>query len=283
VEALLECASDYRYRASKLAQGEHRETVCEHMRGAATQVIRRLWEKGVEDSAYSRVVKKYDAYCGAVVATPLRYQLEVEYYPVQHTAELRRVLTAALKYAENKIRMSLSVKSRLAVPPLEEEYRALIDAYFEKALPKKTAPVEPKPEYERLYDAPSERVSFADAKAIEAASWENTALLVSEEEWEEACATEAAPVFPQEETVPEDGDTAVFAAFLSAAQNGDRAEMHRIAREAGRTPDVIVGQINEVFYDCLGDAVLEADGAAFAVIEDYTEEVREWIEQHKTK
>ena len=56
VEALLESASEYRYQASKLARGEHGETVCTHMRGAATQVIRRLWERGVADSAYSRVV-----------------------------------------------------------------------------------------------------------------------------------------------------------------------------------------------------------------------------------
>lgn len=286
VDALLESASEYRYQTGKLATGEHGELVRAHMRGAAAEVIRRLWDKGVADNAYSRVTKKYDAFCGAVVATSERYQLEVEYYPIQHTEELRRVLTASLKYAENRIRIFLSVKSRLSVPPLQEEYKALIDGYFERALPKKTVAAEPPPAYEKLYDAPTEGVSFADATAIEAASWENTALLVPSEEWEEACAVEeTAPEAAAEKAeAPKAGDgLSELALFLAAALAGDGEAMRRIARDAGRAADVLVGEINEIFYDSLGDAVLEFDGVAFTVIEDYTEEAREWIEQHKTK
>lgn len=308
-EALLELASDYDWRSGRYASGEHAALFYRHIRESAFCVVRRLLQNGTAESVYSRVTKSYTAFCGSLCAQKAKCEIEIEYYPISHTGSMRQILTASVKYAENKLRSRLAIKSRLSVPAFPAEYRELLDRYFDKNLPiiPKAAPQMPPPEYEKLYDAESVGVCLADAARIEAASWENTKLLVPEEEWEESIRSEIeGPVMEKCDASSEgpkgseeEGKDAnlVFlpdaasagalptelVQFIEAALEENSAKAWDVISALHLSPEAACAKINEEFYDVLGDIVLELRGREVVVIPDYREEVLEWLSNAKMK
>ena len=54
--------------------------------------------------------------------------------------------------------------------------------------------------------------------------------------------------------------------------------MNEIARNDGVSTEFFVEQINEIFADNFGDVILcETDDSSFKIIDDYYEEIAEWI------
>ena len=292
-EALLALSSDYQWQRGRYAEGEHSELFKKHIPQAALCVIPHLRADGVIATPYGKMRKRYEAFCGALLAGEKKCVLEVEYYPVAHTESLRRVLTAVVKYAENRLRSHLSIKSRLSVPPFPAKYKAAIDAYMQEALPQKKVAV-PVPEYEKQYDALSVGVSFEEAALLETASWEVTRLLVEEEETEEE---EALPTVMERICTPDSAEEErrmsqvegqfskekEIALFLSAMLAEKREECRRLCAAIGKSEEAFCLEINEKFYDIIGDAVLESNGVEYTVIPDYREEVMEWISLYAAK
>lgn len=293
--AIIAYLSDYDWRSGKYAGGDNREAYRKHLLGAMGLLIRRLWNKGEILSDSGEVSKlSRNAFGNSLCTHSVKCRLDIEYIPLASAVELRKSFTSAVRYTENKLRALISVKSRLAIKDLPDEYRLIIDSYFEDIFARvnRERAKERAPEYERLYDAKSEALSFEGADEIERLSWTTTARLVEnseeglifapekKEEFEEA--NHAFLEDSEENTVKTQsvntyGLTSLEVSFLSALFYEDGEKIAKIVREEGTLPEAFVEKINEAFADGFGDVIIEGDSPDYRIIEDYSEEVKEWL------
>ncbi len=277
-DALILLTSQYRYENSRYATGENKALFQNHIRSAASTVLRHIFLDGGK-LKYQTVTKRMDAFTGALWAGTNRYELEVTYYSVTGTDDLKITMTAVVKYSENKLRAYLGVKSRLSVSCLPDRARSLVDAYFERALPKKTErEAVARPEYEAMYDPLSVGVSTEEAKEIEQSSWENTWLLIPDAEKEEIfsdalTASTAIPV-PDAPAPEAHRLTKSQSVFLSHLLSDDQAAARQFAREVSISYLTLGESVNEFFADTLGDTVLDLLGEEYTVVSDYEDEIR---------
>ena len=165
------------------------------------------------------------------------------------------------------------------------EYKELIDCYFDDLVRKSEVSTKRKnmPEYEKQYDAPKEKLSFAGADEIERLSWNTTMRLCDTEEYADETA-ETVILEPKEvkcdeiqyapaQNEPKNdyglsrSDIAYIAALCESSVCGVR----------GIDDEATVERINEAFSDGFGDVIIEDTGDGFAIIEDYKEEIIEWL------
>ncbi len=303
IGAILSYLSDYDYRKSKYAEGdpehsdekrkEEAELFRKHIEGAMSLLLSDLWGECVAECRRGVAEKKrYDAFMGAICTHKVKRKLEVEYYRIDKAEGLHRGVSAAVRYAENKIRALLGIKGRLSVKDLPTGYRTLIDYYFD-AINKRAEKERQRasePAYERLYDAPNEKMSAEGADEIERASWSTTMRLVeaSDEEMHEA-------LIPTEEvTEPESRVDASFEP-RSSADAEDTPDSYGLGSEEIRYIAALLGlgdvssvsgsldeaalveRINEAFSDGFGDVIIEETPDGYTVIEDYREDITEWL------
>ena len=137
-----------------------------------------------------------------------------------------------------------------------------------------------------------------DAIKIEKASWINTARLL--EGTEDFSLLDFEPVksdaLGTSEEAPESVDDEPFLgasaqnfalddyglseleiSFIRALVNGNGDAAALLCSSASLLPDSVVDHINEVFFDRLGDIIIEFDGESYVIIEDYLEEVSQWL------
>ena len=273
LDAVLSIVSGYDYQNSRYAEGETGALLCHHVGCAAREVLGALMlEKGRYPS-YDRIEKRYEAFSGALNASAERYELTVIYRSVTATDDWRLTMTAAVKYAENKVRAALSIKSRLSATGLAEKYKQMIDEYFEKNLKKPDRnPAEPPPAYEVLYDAADKGMSDDAAKEIERDSWDNTWRLIPDEEREEMRPAPS-PVNTEDKGGLSDGDIGL----LRIAFEEGEAAAKSYAKKNGILLLSACERINEAFADIIGDIVLEIIGDDITVIRDYETEVQTFL------
>jgi len=257
--ALIAAASDYSYRASRYYAGN--EGLFDELVPAALAAA--LGSIGVDPARdlMRQAKTERDAYCGSLCAQTVKRRIVLEYYSFARSYALRSDVTAAVKLAENGVRRMLRVKSRLTVPGGSDAVRAAVAAFFagRTGAVKAARAADAEPEYERFYDAPEETLDVSRSHGIEAASWANTELLAPEAADEETAPAADAPV------------TGALAAPLAET-------LRRLFRgERGAVSDTDAAAINEYAADVLGDVVLEHDGEAWTLIEDYREDVASWI------
>ncbi len=283
---LIRHCSNYNYKKSKFAVGENLHIYKKHMRGVLAYIISRsndpshpfeLTGLRLQDSRSQR-----DSYTGALCTPRVKKRIEIEFCSFSHSHELRFIVTDILKYAENRIRAHIGVKSRLSVNSLPAEIKKLADEYFSSELPVQT--IHPSvqneiPEYEKLYEPVSRGLSFESASQIEAISWETTDKLIeafSEKNDVVESVAETENAVPQAED-EDDFFTAlgdIEQAFIKAALSEDFAEQGRIAASVGSLADVIADKINTLAADMRGDILLEDIGIGYTILEDYIEEVK---------
>ena len=296
--AMLAYLSDYDWRRGKYAGGDNAQVYRTHVESAMQRVFALLLsDEAVTGGETNKITRT--AFPGSLCTHTVKCILEIEYSSISSSPELRKNVTAALKYVENKLRAILGVKSRLAIKELPDQFRRVIDKYFENefARMKRERERAAMPEYERLYDAPESAVSFEDAVEIEKASWRMTARLVEGTEDYEQSVLEAAQIC--EQTVDEDvedctsEDSAASGdacdaygldnseiAFLRAVSDNNVHKAAEIARDCKKMPEALAEKINEAFADNFGDVVLEeSDEGGYKVIDDYTEEISEWLQK----
>ena len=288
--SLLRYCNSYDYKTSKFATPENLPLFDRHVHGALLCAVRYysadgrlLSGLGSEDSRLSR-----DAYAGALCVADEKYRIEVQYCSFSRSNELRFLVGDVVKYAENKLRAHLGIKSRMTVYSIPSELTRLIDEYFLRELPKRIPPKkeQEKQAYEALYELPRKPLSLADAKRIELESWDTTRELVDAFEEAKDGSEVPAPVPPPppteeqpwEKTEATDGWRPLlgdlFFVLLQTAR-GDRGAIGSYARKTGTLADVIAERINEVAWDRLGDAVLEECDGGYALMEEYREELTE--------
>lgn len=289
LDAILSLSSAYQYQNGRYAKGEMRELFLEHVGCISRKVVQTVLDEEGGKKAFQTVTKEYPAYIGALCSEAHRYTIGISYCSVSGTEALGTLLTSVVKYAENKVRAALSIKSRLSVPGLPSRYKNMIDAYFESRLPviRKSARIEEaRPAYEAMYDAPSEGFSEDMAQSIEALSWENTRLLITEEEAEEVFASPTAPVAVQEvrkESDAADGLPLDDVAVLYLLFHEGEARARSYALKNGLLFEGAVERINDYFTDTVGDIVILLEDAEASVLEEYETEVTAYLAPYQDK
>ena len=276
--AMVAYLSDYDWRRGKFAGGEHAEEYKRNMLTAMKLLVDTLAEAGYMNSGESVAVINRDAFPHSLCTHSVKCKLEIEYYPISKEERLRSIVTAGVRYTENKLRALYGVKSRLAVKDFPDEYKRLIDSYFdrmfEEVAQKKANFVAP--EYAGLYSAPTEELSFAGADEIERASWSTTMRLVDTEEAEEIMRAAAAESADETETVTDEGATDGGADRYGLSDAA--IDFIRLAYDGGEAlDDALFEEVNEAFSDAWEDIILEHDGEKYTIIEDYKEEIGEWL------
>ncbi|MBE6708863.1 MAG: hypothetical protein E7578_06435 [Ruminococcaceae bacterium] len=268
---ILESFADYDRRRSRVELPE------EHMHHFPRAIEAACSVFGEEHFIGSdAVLISRDAFCGSLCAHNVKRKIVVEYYPALRRSGVRGMLGAAVKYTENKIRRVAGIKSRLHTEGLPDNVKTKIDEYFENAMPsvfqRKNVRVEPVPEYERFYDAPSTPFSADDAQKIELESRAAAEMLAAFDETDEVA--EAVPVV---ENIPEAETEAAAANKVADVIRHmlEGGELEAWCRERGLLPDTIAGEVNEKAMDFMGDVLLENDGSGWQIITDYLVEAAE--------
>ena len=267
------------------------------LEGAMRVILPNVWEACMKEKERGTLVKKaYTAFPNTLCTHSVKCKLEIEYYPLAEALELRAGITAAVRYTENKLRALYGAKSRLSVKNIPMEYRELIDCYFDTVIRKSETAVKKKnvPEYEKLYEAPREKLSFAGADEIERLSWGTTMRLCDTDEYkdditepsvqpEAAVPTVSASASHTHSTAVSEPESAarVQGADTYGLSSSDvafiRALLESSERIGGIDVEATVERINEAFSDGFGDVIIEDNGDGFAIIEDYQEEITEWL------
>lgn len=288
ISALVAYLSDYDWRKGKYAGGDNREVYSKHLMGAMGLLIGNLWQSGQLFSTDCDVAKiSRSAFRNSLCTHSVKCRLEIEYISLAKAESVRNYFTSALKYTENKLRALLGVKSRLAIKELPDEYKAIIDTYFKDVFAKAQREHEKAsmPEYEKLYDAEAGELSFDGADEIERASWTTTARLIVEEELVKDEPDDFA--FQQNLSLngvnTENADSGSYGLsgeeilFVKYVKDSDIAKIKEVASKLGVVPNAIVEKINEAFCDGFGDVIIEGEDPQFNIIEDYEEDIEEWL------
>lgn len=277
-DAMIAYLSDYDWRRGKYAGGENAELYSRHMLEAMGRLLYRL-DLSSNIAGQKTSVFRRDAFSHSLCTHAVKCKLEIEYIPLSKNPEIRNIVTSGVRYTENKLRALFGVKSRLAVKELADEYKRLIDRYFDNLFVEelKKRARENRAEYESLYDAPSESLSFTGADEIERVSWTTTLRLVDTEDiGEESDSSASEPIFNAQSPQPVSEAAESEAEDYGLSENDIKA-LFALYKGEGRLDISSAERINEAFADGFGDVILEYDGEEYRIIEDYEEEVGEWL------
>ena len=279
VDAMIAYLSDYDWRRGKYAAGENEEIYKRHMYGSMCLLFDRL-EVGKREATAEVSTVKRDAFPHSLCTHAVKCKLEIEYVALAREEGLRKIITAGVRYTENKLRALFGIKSRLGIKDFGDEYKRLIDSYFASIFEyeRRMKEREVAPEYEKLYDAESTGLSFVGADEIERVSWSTTARLVVEDE--ESRIENSAESTPEPPCEPDVCETDVNSSQSETygLSNRDIALIRAAYDGHGELiDDGAMERINEAFSDGFGDVILEHDGEKYIIIEDYKEEIGEWL------
>lgn len=299
-KTLIELSSDYDYRSAKYYR-ENRTAYDTQIPAALSYVMHegKISRRGIFSA--DRVYKiTRDTYAGAVASSGIKRWLDIEFTSFTRRADTRDRVTALVKYAENKLRVTLGIKAKLSPGEIDPEDTAVIDRFFDPIIPavaKLRAEDRYMPaDYMKNYESEDSGFDFTTAAHIERTSWSNTALLTGEDPspTEEPVAVEITvpgelsfedyftnePV--NDELIPDSVKAApveksaddVIRLGVERALEGKFAEF---CRECGLHPGELSDRINNVFIDVLGDVILEDHGDGYELIEDYREDIENWL------
>ena len=288
---LVQSLSAYDYRKSKY-YADYKEAFDTHIPAAVTRVMNELVMPELAAFGVHPMRVSRDSFSGAVVCRSVKFKIELVCCPVRRSYELKQLVTGMVKLCENHLRAAFAIKSRFSPAGVDEKIKAALSAYFDECYPdrfksrrKKQENVEEEA-YMALYEPENDGpADITRALAIEEAAWETAALLDTDEDAEAPEQAETIPDAVQERAespIPADafavgGDDspASFAACMTAAQRqavlaAARGEFATFCRAAGKMPETVRGEINELAMEQIGDMILDDD---FSLIEDYAEEL----------
>lgn len=223
-------------------------------------------------------------------------KIEIVYYSIDN---IKSAITDIVRYSENKIREHLGIRSKINVLTVNPLARAAIDAFFENNMPpqrfvdrrrKDSRPQEEEVhEYDKLYEAPKAEISPERALMIERESWETTKKLTEAfaPELEEAISAIQEKTVQKEEPKPEApmpapqssnpdslysqlcDNLGAIAGFVNLCKGSSLLEQRKFASLHSTTADELADKINESAVELFGDIILENNGEAYTIIEDY--------------
>ena len=162
---------NYRWQEGKFITEENKPLFYTHIPAAFLTAFTLLEEAEKESETFG-ICKKSSLVCtmtrhtfaGTAFSKALKKRLTVRYLSCSRSLELRFMATDLCKYAENRVRRLIGVKSRMHTANLDPRMKAAADAYFAPLFAatekkKKQARTQPPPEYEARYEAKSDPFS----------------------------------------------------------------------------------------------------------------------------
>lgn len=292
--ALIMGACGYNYKNSKFYTSEHRALYDEHILSAAAYAVGASSEQFRDVCRGEKMsVLRRDAYAGALCTYKAKRVIVAEYLPLYRSGELRMDATLAVKYAENRLRSYIGVRSRLGVEGISERIRSAIDEYFELHLGTSvyshreySGDERSAADYMAYYDSPSTELEFTRAVDIEQDSWETAVLMGESFEDEDSVHDDIEQNEPENEPENEredgkDEDTIrlddLMREVLRLIYEGNNEDAKRTAISSGGFISDVVERINEAALDFMGDVVIENESGEYRIIEDYDSEVKIWL------
>lgn len=272
---LLAFCSSYQYRKSKFYIDDNQAIYDKYLLLA----LQYLLEHIDIISSFSEQTTKHTSrvsYTGALCSYKTRKHIEIDYISLGDSHELKALVGDIVKYAENKLRTYLGIRSRLGIHNLRSDIKERLDAFFAENL--SIANGERVPEYERFYEAPKTEFSLSAALNIEETSWEITQKLVEAFEDESALPQieEEAVTLVEEPVDNEGSETAQFLGeisqhlqFFELIKQQDFAGQREYLSKNRLMAEAVVDQINETAVDIFGDVLIEDTGEGFCLIEEY--------------
>jgi hypothetical protein len=281
-----------------------------------------LFESGqISLSEKQTQLLSYSAFRRSLCGYFNRKRLEIEYHSLSHAASIRALVTMIVKYAENKLRSMLGVKSRLAIVNLPPECKTAIDAYFDALPENNVRKSTPRPEYEKLYDSLDNSISLNDAYSIEQNSWEVARMLTEDAESDEAITpplsvsvtenpkeskeelvrvdttfdeckdssqaqdpvTEAQSPYDSEQSSDSFGLSQTHVSFISALLQNDEQSKNTLLSSLGASCESVCEYINEIFFDNFGDIIIDITENGCYILSDYIQEVSQWLKTNLKK
>ena len=233
-------------------------------------------------------------------------KFEITYFQMSN---LQAAVTDAVRYSENKLRELLGTKSRLNIMSVNPSVKEAIDRFFSENYPampvvdrRRRSAIEKGTEtheYDKLYEAPKREFSAERALEIERESWETTKILTEAFSDDSAEANDVDTVAfattnnlqtvdPSEPTekfaeatelTAESEENGLYAKIsqkigktaelIKLCQSGSADEQRRFALSHKVSTDELADKINEAAVDIFGDIIIENDGEAYRIIEDY--------------
>ncbi|MBP3369262.1 MAG: hypothetical protein J6L85_00790, partial [Clostridia bacterium] len=283
--SLIRYGTEYDYKKSKFAKDENLKLFDKYVFGAVLIAVRFYSKNGYMLSEFasedSKIVR--NTFEGALCSSVQRYELEVKYCSFSRSNELRYIMADIVKYAENKIRTYIGVKSKLTVYSVSVELQRELDKYFETELfsvPKSTQKKEEHHEYDVLYELPKIEFSLEKAKQIENASWSVTNELVSafdedveDIDWQlgddDSEIKAEQPVADKKDETSLSSGFSRFGAFIEAVKMGNADRYREVAESYGKMLDAVVDEINEIAVEEIGDILIEDVDGELQIIECY--------------
>jgi len=300
-KTVIEVSSDYDYTSSRY-YSDNREIFEHHIPTAVGRAICAAISAKESPFSLERVYKMTrDSFCGAIISSAVKKRVDIEFSSFTRRADVREALTLIAKYSENKVRVMLGIKSKLRVEGLSKVAEGAIDEYFRPHLPTVTT-VDKEDrympaDYLKLYESEDSGFDFSKAEEIERQSWVNTERLTGEEYVEkeaeyspdvevvldgEITDTDAFDTPEEIISEPADAVSVTDKADDSVIKDGLAAAIGGHFREYCRENSLYEGEaadrINTLFIDIIGDIVLEDTGAGYQIIEDYREEIEDWLQ-----
>lgn len=310
--AFMLAASKYDYKKSKFYP-EFKEYYDKYIPAAVCAELRRLAtvDPRFSDTGRKTCTVTRESYFGAFCTSAARRTVSVELRCMTEDETVRKTVSDAVKYAENRLRVELMIKPRLSVIYLPVSVREGIKSYFNvrtDEFPKKrraSAPVAARetPEYEKLYEPKETGISEETARRIEAESWKITERLVASLDNEENACTppelsdenevESEPKARKSEdcdfkdtkeiVAGENDAEGRYISALSALISGDGERFKSLARESGTLPTAFADMINEFFFELIGDSLISSDGDGFSIIADYAEDAKAAVNEYRKR
>ena len=292
VKTLLKYCTSYDYTTSKFATKENIALFNRYVSGALRVAVHFfsdgeniLSKLSNEDSFMTR-----DAFAGALCTNQIRYSIEIKYCSFSRSNELRYLVGDIVKYAENKIRAHLGIKSRLTVYSISTQLKELLDNYFKNnLLPNRSASAkkEAPQEYDVLYDLPIKPLSLENAMKIEESSWSTTNELVEAfvDEKQDTVTQTIAPllldIMQADEIITCDNEEdevkkalELYKDWVFAIDNNDVSLLKKLSLESGKMIEAVVDEINEIATEVIGDILIEEnDNGEYVIIDCYRETI----------
>jgi hypothetical protein len=182
-KTVIENSSDYNYRNSRY-YAANRDAYESLIPAAVTRVLALEKEAGEGIFSLDRTYQMTrDSYVGAVAASSVKRRIDLDFVSFTRRADTRLLVTAMVKYAENRLRAVLGIKAKLGAEGVPEKEASAIDAYFAPMMPTREQIQQKKedaympPDYLKNYEAETTGFDPDEAAAIEAQSWANTSRL----------------------------------------------------------------------------------------------------------
>ena len=288
--AFLSLGCTYNWRKSKFYNGDTSSLFEKHIPTCFIYVAKKLSltdDRLKTDSSSLPVLKlTRDAFSGSLCAYNVKRRIDIEYYSLKSSLQIRELITNIVKFSENQIRSIAHIRSRFSSVNLDDRVKKEVLEYFAPYLAKAKKETIPdsEPEYMKQYESATSGLTLERAREIEKRSWDITEKLVEAFEEDDALSDES---YDTNNFIDSTARNDVTDSSLSRADtariglkhlcDSDFESFDTWAKSLHMLPDSAVEFINEQFYDEIGDICIESDGDRYRVIEDYLDDIKKLI------